>query len=153
MNRQPPGERLTEYTGEYDAFFDALKAGKARLALVFGRRPGVKEELPQAYDYAERMRQRVPGLSVMDATAVVWGLRQVKTPYERGGAAAQHRHLGDAHRAAMRATKPEPLRVRGGGGAREGLPRARRAELGLSLDRRQRAERHDPALQPLARGR
>ena len=26
MNGHPPGERLTEYTGEYDAFFDALKA-------------------------------------------------------------------------------------------------------------------------------
>ena len=62
MNRQAPGERLTEYSGEYDAFFDALKAGTARLALILGRRPGVKDELPPAYDYAERMRQRVPGL-------------------------------------------------------------------------------------------
>jgi Xaa-Pro aminopeptidase len=106
MNRQPPGERRTEYTGEYDAFFDALKAGKARLALVFGRRPGVKDELPRPFDYAEKMRQRVPGLSVVDATDVVWGLRQVKTAYERAALQRSTDVSADAHRAAMRATKP-----------------------------------------------
>jgi len=107
MNGYPFRERLTEYAGEYDAFFDALKGGKARLALVFGRRPGVKDELPAAYDYAERMRQRVPGLAILDATPVVWGLRQVKTPYERGVLQRSADVSADAHRAAMRATKPE----------------------------------------------
>jgi Xaa-Pro aminopeptidase len=106
VNGFPPGERLTEYAGEYDAFFDALKAGKARLALVLGRRPGVKEELPPAYDYAERMRQRVPGLQVQDATPIVWGLRQVKTPYERGVLQRSADVSSDAHRAAMRAGRP-----------------------------------------------
>src|SRR5512134_1451138 len=62
MNGHPFGERLTEYTGEYDAFFEALKAGTARLALILGWRPGPKDELPQAFEFAERMRQRVPGL-------------------------------------------------------------------------------------------
>src|SRR6185503_14700998 len=89
----------------YDAFFDALKAGKARLAVVFGRRPGPKEELPAAYDYAERMRQRVPGLTLTDATSIVWGLRQVKTPYERGALQRSTDVSADAHRAAMRVTK------------------------------------------------
>jgi len=107
MNGYPPGERLTEYAGEYDAFFDALKAGKARLAVVFGRRPGPKEDLPAAYDYAERMRQRVPGLTLTDATSIVWGLRQVKTPYERGALQRSTDVSADAHRAAMRATKPD----------------------------------------------
>ena len=65
------------------------------------------------------------------------------------GAPAQHRHLcgrpprGDARHEAR------PLRVRSGGRAREGVPAAGRAELGLSLDRRQRTERDDPALRPL----
>ena len=107
MNGYPPGERLTEYAGEYDAFFDALKAGKARLAVVFGRRPGPKEDLPAAYDYAERMRQRVPGLTLTDATSIVWGLRQVKTPFERGVLQRSADVSADAHRAAMRATKPD----------------------------------------------
>jgi Xaa-Pro aminopeptidase len=106
LNRYPPGERLTDYGGEYDAFFDALKAGKARLALVLGWRPGPKEELPPAYDYAERIRQRVPGLQIHDATALVWGLRQVKTPYERAALQRSTDISSDAHRAAMRATKP-----------------------------------------------
>jgi Xaa-Pro aminopeptidase len=107
MNGEPFGERLTEYTGEYDAFFDALKAGRARLALILGRRPGPKQELPQAYEFAERMRQRVPGLSVLDMTDTVWGLRQVKTPYERGALQRSTDVSADAHRAAMRATKPD----------------------------------------------
>jgi Xaa-Pro aminopeptidase len=106
VNGQAPGERLTEYTGEYDVFFDALKAGNAKLALVFGRRPGVKDELTQPYDYAERMRQRVPGLQLQDATSVVWGLRQVKTPYERGVLQRSADVSSDAHRAAMRAARP-----------------------------------------------
>jgi Xaa-Pro aminopeptidase len=106
VNRYPPGERLTDYGGEYDAFFDALKAGTARLALIFGRRPGSREELPPAYDYAERMRQRVPGLQIHDATALVWGLRQVKTPYERAALQRSTDISSDAHRAAMRATRP-----------------------------------------------
>jgi Xaa-Pro aminopeptidase len=106
VNGYPPGERLTEYEGEYDAFFAALKGDKARLALVFGRRPGASEELPQPYDFAERMRQRVPGLSVVDATPIVWGLRQVKTPYERRVLQRSADVSADAHRAAMRAARP-----------------------------------------------
>jgi Xaa-Pro aminopeptidase len=107
MNGNPPGQRLTEYDGEYDAFFEALAAGRARLALVFGRRPGANEELTRPYDYAERMRQRVPGLTVVDATRIVWGLRQVKTPWERAALQRSTDVSADAHRAAMRATKPD----------------------------------------------
>jgi Xaa-Pro aminopeptidase len=107
MNRQPPFERRTEHSGEYDVFFDALKAGKARLALVFGRRPGPKQELPYAFEFAERMRQRVPGLSVTDATDTVWGLRHVKTAWERAALQRSTEVSADSHRAAMRATKPE----------------------------------------------
>ncbi len=107
MNRYPPGERLTEYAGEYDAFLDALKAGRARLALIHGWRPGAKEELPRTFDFAERMRQRVPGLTIVDATDLVWGLRQVKTPYERAALQRSTDISADAHRAAMRATKPD----------------------------------------------
>ncbi len=107
MNRYAPGERRNEDSGEYDAFFEALKAGRARIALVFGRRPGPKEELPPAFEFAERLRQRVPGLSVFDATDLVWGLRQVKTPYEQGTLRRSTGVSADAHRAAMRATKPD----------------------------------------------
>ena len=107
MNGYPFGERLTEYTGEYDAFFEALKADTARLALILGWRPGPKDELPQAYEFAERMRQRVPGLQVRDATRMVWGLRQVKTAYERAALQRSTDVSADAHRAAMRATKPD----------------------------------------------
>ena len=49
----------------------------------------------------------MPGLSVVDATDVVWNLRQVKTPYERAALQRSTDVSADAHRAAMRATKPE----------------------------------------------
>ncbi len=105
MNRHPPGERLTDYRGEYDAFFDALKAGKARLALVFGRRPGVRticrRPTTTPSECASACRPQVT-----DATPIVWGLRQVKTPYERGALQRSTDVSADAHRAAMRATKP-----------------------------------------------
>jgi Xaa-Pro aminopeptidase len=106
LNGNPPGERVTEWSGEYEAFFEALKAERARLALVFGRRPGPKDDLPLAYDFAERMRQRVPGVRITDATRAVWGLRQVKTPYERAALQRSTDVSAEAHRAAMRATKP-----------------------------------------------
>ena len=65
------------------------------------------------------------------------------------GAAAQRLCLGRRPPRRDAGHPARPLRVRGGGGAREGLPRARRAELGLPFDRRQRTERDDPALRPL----
>lgn len=107
LNGSPPGERLTDYDGEYDAFFGALEAGRARLALILGRRPGPQQELPPAYAFAEAMRQRVPGLEVKDATQVVWGLRQVKTAWEQAALRRSTDVSSDAHRAAMRATRPD----------------------------------------------
>jgi Xaa-Pro aminopeptidase len=106
FNRQPPFVRWTEYDGEYEAFFDAVAGGRARLAFVLGRRPGPGQELPPAFEEAERLRQRLPGATVVDATAVVWGLRQVKTAVERAALQRCADISGDAHRAAMRATRP-----------------------------------------------
>jgi hypothetical protein len=37
---------------EHAAFFDALRDGRARLALVFGRRPGPEEELTPVFERA-----------------------------------------------------------------------------------------------------
>jgi len=106
FNRQPPFVRWTEYDGEYETFFDAVAAGRARIALVFGRRPGPAEELTAALQEAERLRQRMPNTTLVDATPIVWGLRQVKTAIERRALQRCADVSGDAHRAAMRATRP-----------------------------------------------
>jgi Xaa-Pro aminopeptidase len=106
INRRPYGKRWSVDYGEYAAFFDALKEGRARLALVFGYRPGPDEELPPIYQFAEKMRQRLVGATLVDATDVVWGQRQVKTPYEQEVMRRSGKVSSNAHRAAMRATRP-----------------------------------------------
>lgn len=106
MNRRPFDTRWSRYQGEYEAFFDALRDGRARVALVFGRRPGLSEELPPVYDFAEQLRRRFVGASVVDATGSLWALRQVKTPYEQQVLRRSAEVSAEAHRAAMRATRP-----------------------------------------------
>ena len=68
---------------EYDAFFEALKGGTARLALVYGRRPGPDDPLTPVLEFARAIRERSSGVEIRDVTGVVSGLRQVKTAYER----------------------------------------------------------------------
>jgi len=106
MNRRPFDTQWSRYEGEYEAFFDALRAGRARVALVFGRRPGPAEELAPVYEFAERLRPRFVGASLVDATASLWELRQVKTAYEQQVLRRSAEVSSEAHRAAMRATRP-----------------------------------------------
>src|SRR5262245_694593 len=82
-NRRPPGPRWGEYDPDFDVFFEALKSGRARLALVLGARPAPSQELSAPLLLGEKLRQRFVGSSLVDATDIVHGLRQVKTPYER----------------------------------------------------------------------
>ena len=46
------------------------------------------------------------GATLVDATDVVWRLRQVKTPYEQEVMRRSGKVSSNAHRAAMRATRP-----------------------------------------------
>ena len=105
-NRRAPGTRWGDYDGEYEAFFDALKAGRARLSIALGQRPGPGEALSPALELAEKLRPRFLGATLVDATDVVHALRQVKTPYERRVLQASTDISSEAHRAGMRAGKP-----------------------------------------------
>jgi Xaa-Pro aminopeptidase len=91
---------------EFDAFFEALKAGKARVALVVGRRPGPEEPLTPVLEFARAVRERSAGLEIRDVTGLVAGLRQVKTPYERKVLTRSLEITNDAHLAAMRTARP-----------------------------------------------
>ena len=106
MNRRPWRGRGRLDADEFGAFFDALWEGRARLALAFGPRPGPEEELPPVYTFAEKMRQRLVGATVVDASSVVWGLRHIKTPHEQAVMRRSGEISSDAHRAAMRAIRP-----------------------------------------------
>ena len=105
FNRAPFGllSRSKE-THEYDHFFDAVRQGRAKLALLFGRRPAPSESLREPYEFARAARDRYIDVSLSDATPIVEGLRQVKTAYEqkvlrRSLEISREAHLAGMHEA------------------------------------------------------
>jgi Xaa-Pro aminopeptidase len=97
--------RSGEVDTEYDAFFTALKDGRARLSLLFGAKPGPDDPLPPIAEFARSARDRYPGVAISDATRIVHGLRQVKTPYERKLLAKSVEISAEAHVAGMKAAR------------------------------------------------
>lgn len=106
FNRRPFEGRREGSDPEYNAFFDALKAGRAKLALTFGSRPGPSDPLPPVYEFARMARDRFVGAAIQDATEILALQRQIKTPYERKVLARSCEISSEAHLAAMRAAKP-----------------------------------------------
>jgi Xaa-Pro aminopeptidase len=103
---RPYNRRRTAPTEEYDAFFNALKAGKARLALLAG--PGsLNAPLSPAQLFGRSVTERVVGVTIQDATGVIHGLRQIKTPYEQKVLTRSVEISSDAHIAGMRAARPD----------------------------------------------
>jgi Xaa-Pro aminopeptidase len=74
--------------------------------LLFGRRPAPSDPLPTIYEFAVRARDRFVGVGVVDATPLVEGLRQVKTPYEQQTLRRSLEISSAAHRAGMQAARP-----------------------------------------------
>jgi Xaa-Pro aminopeptidase len=103
---RPFVKRRTEETTEYDTFLAAVKGGRSRLALLFGPRLAPSEPLTPPYEFAERARARFIGASIVDATAIVENLRQVKTSYEQRILERSLEISSDAHLAGMRAAGP-----------------------------------------------
>ena len=135
---------------EYARFFDALTDGRARLALLLEpqtrpvRPPGPVAPVRGA---AARALLRVHGRG-RDADRST-ELRQIKTAYEQD---VLRKSVADFERGAQgrhARRRARQVRIRSRGGDRRGLPAQRRHELGLSVDRRQRPERDDPALQQI----
>jgi Xaa-Pro aminopeptidase len=106
LNGSPYPRQSGTRTEEFDAFFDALKAGKARLALVYGRRPGPDEPLTPVLEFARAIRERSSGVEIRDVTGLVSGLRQVKTAYERKVLTRSVEISAEAHLAAMKTARP-----------------------------------------------
>lgn len=92
-------------SGEFARFQTGRRQQTARL-LVLGPPPGLDGELTPEYRFANRARERFLGLSVGDATGIVHGLRQVKTPYERKVMQESAKVSSDAHMAGMKAARP-----------------------------------------------
>lgn len=93
-------------TGEFEAFMNnALAQPKARL-MVIGPPPGLKGEPSEAYTFATQARERFLGLSLGDATKLLFDARQIKTPYERKVMQESADVSSEAHKAGMKAAHP-----------------------------------------------
>ena len=91
---------------DYQRFFQALSDGKARIALMLEPQNNVSAATGPVTQFAARLRDRFFGFSVMDATPIVYQLRQNKTAYEQDVLRKSVAISSDAHRAGMRAAAP-----------------------------------------------
>jgi Xaa-Pro aminopeptidase len=86
-------------------FFEALDAGRARVAFVMDA-AGVDDPTTPVQDLARKLRERFAGFQTVDATRIFADLRLVKTPYERTLLAKATEISAEAHKAGMRAARP-----------------------------------------------
>jgi Xaa-Pro aminopeptidase len=106
LDRRPFGLRRDQVSDEWDVFFEAVKAGRARLALQLSPKPGLSGPLGAPYVFANKVRERYFGVSIEDASGLLAGLRQVKTPYEQRVLERSVEISSEAHMAGMRAARP-----------------------------------------------
>jgi Xaa-Pro aminopeptidase len=89
------------------AFFDALAAGRGRVALTLDTGRSVDAPLTPALEFARKIRDRFVGFQVSDATPILTSLRLVKTPYERKVLTTSLEISSDAQMAGMRAARAD----------------------------------------------
>jgi Xaa-Pro aminopeptidase len=108
LDRRPYGFRSRDQEGreEFMRFFTAVREGRARVTLLLQPRPGLTGPLGRAHEFARLIRDRFVGVAVTDGTDLLWGLRQVKTPYEQRVLARSVEISSEAQRAGMRAARP-----------------------------------------------
>jgi Xaa-Pro aminopeptidase len=85
-------------------FFDALDAGRARVAFVMDT-AGADDPPTPVQDLARRLRERFVGFQAVDAKRIFTDLRLVKTPYERKMLAKATEISSEAQMAGMRAAR------------------------------------------------
>ena len=134
---------------EYTAFFAALEAGNAKIALRLPSAPDPQEALGPEREFARQARDRLSNIAFINVSPALAALRQIKTPYEQTVLTRSVEISSEAHLAGMKAARPGRFEYRGGGGDRAGIPGERGDVPGVSVDCRQRPERHHPALQRL----
>lgn len=105
FNQRAYGLRRNEVSTDFDTFFAAVAAGRAKLALPFGPRPAPSASLTAPYEFAARARDRFLNVSFVDSFALIADLRQIKTPYEQEVMARSGAISSDAHRAGMTAAR------------------------------------------------
>jgi Xaa-Pro aminopeptidase len=92
--------------GEYERFFEALGAARARVAIMLERQTDVSTPAGPRTAFAANLRERFFGFSVQDATPILHELRQTKTAYEQDVLRKSVAISSEAHRAGMKAAAP-----------------------------------------------
>jgi Xaa-Pro aminopeptidase len=87
-------------------FFDALAAGRARVALPLDRGRGLNDALSVPLEFARRIRDRFVGFQIADATPAIVDLRMIKTAVERKLLIRSLEISSEAQMAGMRAARP-----------------------------------------------
>jgi len=102
LNRQAAGGVSA---ADAKAFFEALSAGRGRVALTL--EPQTLNDPPGPLrTFANRLRDRFVGFQIADATGLVAELRLIKTPYERKLLVQSAEISSEAQLAGMRSAKP-----------------------------------------------
>ena len=88
-------------------FFDALAAGRGRVALTLEAGRSVNDPLTTSLEFARKIRDRFVGFQTSDATPILTSLRLVKTPYERKVLTTSLEISSEAQLAGMRAARAD----------------------------------------------
>ena len=86
--------------------FDALAAGRGRVALTLDAGRGLNGPLSAPLELARKIRERFVGFQVTDATPILTTQRMVKTAYERRLLIKSLEISSEAQMAGMRAARP-----------------------------------------------
>ncbi|HXW08417.1 MAG TPA: aminopeptidase P N-terminal domain-containing protein [Vicinamibacterales bacterium] len=100
------GRAIGDDPSEHERFFEALRAGRARLALLLEPLRDLSTPPGPARRFAADLLQRFFGFTVEDTTPVLADLRQIKTAWEQDVMRRSVAVSIEAHKAAMRAAAP-----------------------------------------------
>ena len=100
------GIKTVYFAREFEAFFAAVGANGAKLALPFGPRPAPSAPLSPAYEFAAKARDRFLNVAFVDTFPLISDQRQTKTSYEQTLMATSGVISSNAHMAGMATAKP-----------------------------------------------
>ncbi|MBI4908198.1 MAG: aminopeptidase P N-terminal domain-containing protein [Acidobacteria bacterium] len=101
-----PGDLPSAPPKDLEVFLGAIRSGTAKVALPLDVRARLGAPPTNAMEFANQMRERFAGFTVVDGSRAIYALRQVKTSYERKLLEQSAAISNDAHLAGMRTTKP-----------------------------------------------
>ena len=91
---------------EYTAFFAALEAGNAKIALRLPSAPDAQDPLGPEREFARQARDRFVNVAFINVSPALAALRQTKTPYEQTVLTRSVEISSEAHLAGMKAARP-----------------------------------------------